>query len=64
MYTLNSNNIIKDDSSYEMNFENAYFEAIGKKYENNIKNIYFKVLADLIDCDDHAIMPKFKFIIS
>ena len=64
LYTLNSNNIIKDDSSYEMNFENAYFEAIGKKYENNIKNIYFKVLADLIDCDDHAIMPKFKYIIS
>ena len=29
LYTLNSNNIIKDDSSYEMNFEKAYFEAIG-----------------------------------
>ena len=64
LYTLNSNNIIKDDSSYKMKFENAYFEAIGKKFENNIHNIYFKVLADLIDCDDHAIMPKFKYIIS
>ena len=64
LYTLNSINIIKDDSSYEMNFENAYFEAIGKKCEKNIQNIYFKVLADLINCDDHAIMPKFKYIIS
>lgn len=67
LYTLNSKSIIKDDSSYNMLFQDAYYIAIGKdkdKIKNN-KNfsIYFKVLADLADSDDHAIMPKFKYVV-
>ena len=64
LYTLNSKNIILDDSSYNMLFQDAYYIAIGKnKNENHNNSIYFRVLADLINSDDHAIMPKFKYII-
>ena len=65
LYTLNSKNIIKDDSSYDIQFEDAYYIAIGKeKNENLNKSIYFRVLADVINSDDHVIMPKFKYIIN
>ena len=64
IYTLNSISIIKDDISYDLQFEDAYYDAIGKD-KNKIKNnIYFKVLADVINCDDHVIMPKFKYIVN
>ena len=65
LYTLNSQNIIEDEYSYEILFQDAYYISIGKDKdkEKNNKNIciYFKVMADLIDSDDHAIMPKFKY---
>lgn len=67
LYTLNSINIIKDDSFYDMQFQEAYYIAIGKnKNENSKKNksIYFRILADIINSDDHVIMPKFKYIIN
>ena len=65
LYTLNSKNIIKDESSYDMPFQDAYYIAIEKdKNKNVVNNIYFKVLADVIDSDDHVIMPKFKYIIN
>ena len=63
LYTLNSINIIKDDTSYDLQFEDAYYDAIGKE-KNKIKNnIYFKVLADVINSDDHVILPKFKYLV-
>ena len=65
LYTLNSKNIIIDDTSYNIQFQDAYYIAIGKNTnENNGHNIYFRVLADVIDSDDHVIMPKFKYIIN
>ena len=49
-----------------MLFQNAYFNAIGKNNLNKDINkfIYFRILADLINSDDHVIMPKFKYIIN
>ena len=67
LYTLNSVNIIKDDSSYDMQFQDAYYIAIGKnknQNQNQNKSIYFRILADVINSDDHVIMPKFKYIIN
>lgn len=65
LYTLNSINIIKDDSSYDMQFQDAYYIAIGKKENKNAnKSIYFRILADIANSDDHVIMPKFKYIIN
>jgi len=66
LYSLNSINIIKDSSSLDMLFQNAYFDAIGKNNLNkdSNKSIYFRILADLINSDDHVIMPKFKYIIN
>ena len=65
-YSLNSINIIKNTSSLDMLFQNAYFNAIGKNNLNKDINkfIYFRILADLINSDDHVIMPKFKYIIN
>ena len=65
LYTLNSINIIKDDSFYNLKFQEAYYKAIEKKEFNLNQSIYFRVLADEIDNDDiHIIMPKFKYIIN
>ena len=66
LYTLNNNNIIEDEGAFEMQFQDAYYLAIGRDKQKNNKatSIYFKVLADLIDSDNHAIMPKFRYIIS
>ena len=65
LYTLNSINIIKDDSFYNLKFPEAYYKAIEKKEYNLNQNIYFRVLADEMDNDDiHVIMPKFKYIIN
>ena len=63
LYTLNSKSIIKDESSFDLPFEDAYYLAIGKEIPKNgkISSIYFKVMADLLDSDYHAIMPKFKY---
>ena len=64
LYTLNSINIIKDNSSLDILFQDAYFNAIGKYTNENGSNcIYFRILADLINSDVHVIMPKFKYII-
>ena len=64
LYTLNSKCIIKDKASFDIPFQDAYYIAIGKeKPKNTIRtNIYFKVLADVSDSNEHAIMPKFKYI--
>ena len=64
LYTLNSKSIIKDEASFDMLFQDAYFKAIGKDKpkNNNRANIYFKVLANVSDSNDHAIMPKFRYI--
>ena len=65
LYTLNSTNIIKDDSSYDILFQDAYYIAIGKNNnKNENKSIYFRILADVVNSDDHVIMPKFKYIIN
>ena len=62
LYTLNSKNIVKDESSYNMQFQDAYYIAIGKNKNKNMNHsIYFRVLADVINSDDHVIMPKFKY---
>lgn len=63
LYTLNSINIIKDDISYDLQFEDAYYDAIGKEKNKSKNNIYFKVLADVINSDDHVILPKFKYLV-
>ena len=63
LYSLNSQNIIKDESSYDNEFQESYRIAIGKNKKIN-NNIYFKVQADVIDSEDHVIMPKFKYIIN
>ena len=64
LYTLNSKSIIKDEASFDMLFQDAYFKAIekDKPKNNNRANIYFKVLADVSDSNDHANMPKFRYI--
>ena len=65
LYTLNSKNIIKDDSSYDMQFQDAYYIALGENNnKNNNHNLYFRILADVMNSDDHVIMPKFKYIIN
>ena len=64
LYTLNSVNIIKDDTSYKIPFQEAYYSAIGKEKNERKNSIYFKVLADVINSDDHVIMPKFKYLIN
>ena len=66
LYSLNNINIIKDISSLDMLFQNAYFNTIGKNNLNkdSNKSIYLRILADLINSDDHIIMPKFKYIIN
>ena len=70
LYSLNSQNIIKDESSYDIPFQDAYYISIGKDKNKDKETInksiciYFKVMADLIDSDDHAIMPKFKYIVN
>ena len=65
LYTLNNKSIIKDEESFKMLFQDAYYLAIGKDKNKIMKStgIYFKVIADLCDRDDHAIMPKFKYIL-
>ena len=63
LYTLNSINIIKDDISYDLQFEDAYYDAIGKEKNKSKNNIYFKVIADVINSDDHVILPKFKYLV-
>ena len=66
LYTLTSINIIQDESTLDMQFADAYYNAI-EKNKNEIhpnKCIYFKILADLLnDENTHVIMPKFKYII-
>ena len=64
IYTLNSVSIIKDDFSYEIPFHEAYYSAIGKEKNERKNSIYFKVLADVINSDDHVIMPKFKYLVN
>ena len=68
LYTLNSQSIIADESSYDILFQDAYYITIGKDKdkEKNNKNIciYFKVMADLIDSNHHAIMPRFKYTVN
>ena len=65
LYTLNSKNIIKDDSFYQMKFQDAYYKVIEKEDNQSTNNsIYFRVLADEFNNEDiHVIMPKFKYII-
>ena len=63
IYSLSSQNIIKDESSYEIEFQEAYRIAIGKN-QKICNNIYFKIQADVIDSENHVIMPKFKYIIN
>jgi hypothetical protein len=67
LYTLNSQSIIKDESTLQLNFQEAYYHAIGKNKEDKShlnKSIYFKILADVMnDEDTHVRMPKFKYII-
>ncbi len=63
IYTLNSINIIKDDSFYELKFQDAYYKVIEKNEKNKSNSIYFRVLADEMDNEDvHVVMPKFKYI--
>ena len=65
LYTLNSQSIIQDESYYDMLFQDAYYTALGKKTnEKTRKNICFRVTADIINSDDHAIMPKIKYLIN
>lgn len=66
IYTLNNKSIIKDEESFGMPFETAYFKAIekNKSQNNKITSIYFKVSADSTDDDAHVIMPKFKYILA
>ena len=47
-----------------MLFQDAYYKVLGKDKpkNNNRANIYFKILADVSDSNDHAIMPKFRYI--
>jgi hypothetical protein len=68
LYSLNSINLIKDESNLRKDFLGNYLDAIGIKKkdedENPLKkNIYFKILADEKDNEDiHVKMPKFKYI--
>ena len=63
LYTLDNKSIIIDENSFDLLFQDAYDIAIGKKKNKNNKNssIYFEVLADIVDSDNHAIMPTFKY---
>ena len=67
LYTLNSKSIIKDETTYDLQFQEAYYDTIGVKKvdeHHHQKSIYFKILADLInDENTHVKMPKFKYII-
>ena len=67
LYTLNSKSIIKDENTFDLQFQQAYLNIIGKNKEdekNQKRPIYFKILADLInDEDTHVKMPKFKYIV-
>ena len=64
LYTLNTKIIIKDESTLNLNFQEAYYNTLEKNKEYKIKAIYFKILADLInDENTHVKMPKFKYII-
>ena len=65
LYTLNNESIIKDQSSFDMLFQDAYYAAVGnrKNKSGKVTSIYFKVMADILDSEDHAIMPNFKYII-
>ena len=64
LYTLNNKSIIEEEASFDMLFQDAYYKALGKDKpkNNNRANIYFKILADVSDSNDHAIMPKFRYI--
>ena len=64
LYTLNSKSLISDDDAYEQQFQDVYYKAIGKDKQKKKNNIYFKVLADVINSDNHVIMPKFKYLIN
>jgi hypothetical protein len=65
LYTLDNKSIIKDESSFDLLFQDAYYSAIGRdKPEKENNSLYFKVLADLVDSDIHANMPKFKYIMN
>ena len=64
LYTLNSKSLISDDDAYEQQFQDVYYKAIGKEKQKKNNNIYFKVLADVINSDNHVIMPKFKYLIN
>ena len=64
LYSLNNQSIIRDETSFNLPFEDAYNLAIGKeKLNKKSANIFFKVTADLVDSDNHANMPKFKYIL-
>lgn len=58
--TLNEIPLI--DDNYELSIEDAYCKAIGVNNLNS-EHIFFKVLADIINSEDHANMPKFKYTI-
>ena len=66
LYTLNNKSIVKDETSFEILFQDAYLKALGmdKPKNNKISSIYFQVSADIIDSDNHAYMPKFKYILN
>ena len=60
LYTLNTKIIIKDESTLNLNFQEAYYNTLEKNKEYKIKAIYFKILADLInDENTHVKMTKF-----
>ena len=67
LYTLSSKSIIENESAFNLQFQEAYYNVIGKKKEDgnsNHKSIYFKILADEKDNENiHIKMPKFKYII-
>jgi len=67
LYTMNSTSIIKDESTLNLQFKEAYYNAIEKNSEdeNHLRKIiYFKILADVLnDEDTHVKMPKFRYII-
>ena len=65
LYTLNSQSIIQNESSYDILFQDAYYAAIdSKKNGKTNKSICFRVTADIIDSKGHAILPKIKYIIN
>ena len=66
LYTLDNQSIIRDETSFDLQFQDAYLMAIGEdKSENKkISCIYFNVFADIKDSDNHVNMPKFKYILN